>query len=89
MLGDCAISQFEPYWKDKSLYDLEFTTNCPGVNIADIVFKLINTLPLISRSWQIIMPSCLSDKDEDYELSGVSDRDMIAKGVRWASFNMY
>ena len=85
VLGNYFISQLEPYWKDSTMYDLQFDTDLSGIDIQNVVFELITTISLLSSNWKIFVEDCRVD---NYRLSGVTDQNIAIVGVRWASFMM-
>jgi len=74
----------EPYWKDKTLFNLEMTQDILREQSEEIVFEVLDKVSKISTTWIIDLPENFDNGD--FDLSGVSDSNFKWSYVSWGSF---
>ncbi|MEM9774809.1 MAG: hypothetical protein AAF902_09530 [Chloroflexota bacterium] len=83
-LKNCELVSCKAYWKDNSLYELEFKQKLEEQESSKIIIEVFSKVILFSTSWMIDIPT--SFKVENFELSGLVDSGIKFNGVKWISF---
>ncbi|UGU17917.1 hypothetical protein LS482_08555 [Sinomicrobium kalidii] len=83
-MPNAKIVILEPYWKDKSLFNLEVRHDLVNIIPDKVVFEVLETISLISNSWSIDLP--INFNIEEFDFSGVAIDNLKWDYVSWTSF---
>jgi hypothetical protein len=83
LLMNCELQKSGIYWKDKSLYEVEFVQKLDSHIHSELIFEVIEKASKISNFWHMEFSSDFSA--EEYDISGVSEKPNLI-GLTWVSF---
>lgn len=82
-IGDLIILNKEIYWKDESLFNVEFEQNLNSSNLEGSILEVLKKCSHFSSDWAINLPDC--GDFGVYQLSGISDKPFRINGVYWVN----
>lgn len=80
------IKSYEKYWKDQSLYLVNFESDLDAGNIKDAMFNTLLICGSIASHWTVTSPS--SYTDDRWEFQGSSEKTSIS-GVEIIEFHIF
>ncbi|MGB5980998.1 MAG: hypothetical protein WBG46_02535 [Nonlabens sp.] len=86
VLKSCSLISCKPYWKDSTLYELEFRQKLKENESSKIIIEVFSIIVLFSNTWKIDIPTFYNA--EDFELSGLVKDNINHNGISWISFVM-
>ena len=86
LFGEISVTKMEVYWKDKSLYEIEFIMKINAKDVAELIYQTSIKASIISNNWNFVIPSNLEDNYLNF--SGISDDITKIKEVKWVGFNL-
>ena len=84
MLKNCKIVLLQVYWKDNSMFVLEYKQKIQEKEMSKILIEMFECISLFSNTWSISLPSKFSNSD--FEISGIAERNIKTNGISWVSF---
>lgn len=80
-----TVTNSQQYWKDKDLYEIEFTTSLGIEEIERAVFEALRISRLIGYDCNITGPNCY--EGEKWRFEGIINRTRLS-GLEWIHFNI-
>jgi hypothetical protein len=84
--GAISLLKMDIYWKDASLYEIEFSQKINTKDVAQLIYQTTNKATILSNNWNLCIPSDLENNYEGF--SGVAKTITKVKGLKWASFSL-
>lgn len=81
------ILKREKYWKDNTLFEVEFCKKIDVDSSNQLLFELLETLSLVAREWRFNLPSNFSVVN--FDISGLTNEGIKITGIKWISFDLY
>lgn len=80
-----TVINSQKYWKDNSLYEVNFTTPLGIDEVEKAIFEVLRTYKLLGQDWHIVGPENNAGKKWSFE--GICSRTNIS-GLEWISFRI-
>ena len=74
----------EVYWKDDSIYNLEFTSELLEKEKDSSILEVIRLISVISDEWDIVLPDM--ECEDILEFSGIGSKTFKIPLISWCSF---
>ncbi|MDI7196395.1 hypothetical protein QMM61_06725 [Leptospira santarosai] len=79
------INTCQIYWKDKTLYEVDFQISLNSQNIENSVFQSLSLAEKLGRNWYVQGP--IETELNCWSFSGVCNEPIFV-GLHWASFEI-
>lgn len=80
-----TVISSEKYWKDNSLYEVNFTTPLGIDEVEKAIFEVLRTYKLLGQDCNIVGPE--NYEGEKWSFEGICNRTNIS-GLEWISFRI-